>query len=77
MSKIYLAENGVTGYRSIVVAKSEDVVWSAMLSHVLAHTGTWWETWTTVLLKGKRSTEIDGVCIIEVFIAWVGSVSSI
>ena len=30
-----------------------------------------------MLLEGKRSTEIDGVCIIQVFIAWVGSVSSI
>ena len=32
-----------------------------------------------VLLKGKRSTqkEIDGVCIIQLFIAWIGSVSSI
>ena len=29
------------------------------------------------MLKEKRGTEIDGVCIIEVFIAWVGSVSTI
>ena len=33
----------------------------------------------SVLFKRKRSTqmEIDGVCIIQVFIVWVGSVSSI
>ena len=32
----------------------------------------------TVLLRGKRTTqkERDGVCIVQVFIAWVGSVSS-
>ena len=46
-----------------------------MLSHVLVH--AWHETWTTVLLKGKCSTEIDGVCVIQVFIAWEGSASSI
>ena len=45
-----------------------------MLSHVLAH--TWQETWTNVMLEGKSITKVNGVCIIQVFIAWVVSVSS-
>ena len=48
-----------------------------MLSHVLAYYRRHGLLYCSK--KGKRSTqkEIDGVCVIQVFIAWVGPVSSI
>ena len=78
MSKSDLGVKWVMGYDTALLLKSRS---GSLVSDTLAGLGVK-EAWTTVLLNGKRSTrkEIDLICIIQVFcifIAWVGSISSI